>query len=304
MANAQWNAPAPDSLIRISIIRVSFVILHSSLTIRISLLLLALAQARQHAEIIERRGVAPDFRASSDLFEQAPHDFSGTGLRQRLGETDVVRLGDRPDLLGHMLAQLVAQLGHGFYSRLQRHERHQRLALQFVRPAHHRGFGHVGVADQGALDLSRADPVPRDVEHVVDPADNPEVTVLVLPAPVSGEITTFDFAPIDLFVTLRVAPDAAQHVRPRLADDQLSAGIARNSLALVVHDFGHDPEKWQGGGTRFGWDRPRQGRDHDAAGLRLPPGIDNGTTFGADDFLIPNPSLGINRLADGAQQPE
>src|SRR5947207_10935150 len=124
MANAQWNAPAPDSLIsdfeHWGFLRHwSFVIRHwhAPFVLRISLLLLALAQARQHAEILERRGVAPDFGASSDLFEQAPHDFSGTGLRQRLGETDVVRLGDRPDLLGHMLAQLVAQLGHGFDSR-------------------------------------------------------------------------------------------------------------------------------------------------------------------------------------------
>src|SRR6185436_2342101 len=47
------------------------------------------AEFGQHAEIFERRGVAFDFAASGDLFEQASHDFSGTGLGQRFGETNV-----------------------------------------------------------------------------------------------------------------------------------------------------------------------------------------------------------------------
>src|SRR5436190_16278698 len=60
----------------------SFVIRHwhASFVLRISLLLLALAQARQHAEIFERRGVAPDFGASTERSELAPNELSPMGL--------------------------------------------------------------------------------------------------------------------------------------------------------------------------------------------------------------------------------
>ena len=47
---------------------------------------------------------------------------------------------------------------------------------------------------------------------------------------------------------------------------------------------------------------PGIGRDHDVAGFGLPPGIDDRTAVVADDFAIPHPGLGIDRLADGAQQ--
>ena len=38
------------------------------------------------------------------------------------------------------------------------------------------------------------------------------------------------------------------------------------------------------------------------AGFRLPPGIDDGAALVADVFVIPDPRLGIDRLADGADQ--
>src|SRR3546814_2993888 len=41
---------------------------------------------------------------------------------------------------------------------------------------------------------------------------------------------------------------------------------------------------------------------HDATGLGLPPGIDDGDAFFADDLVIPAPRLWIDRLADAAEQ--
>src|SRR2546429_398175 len=81
---------------------------------------------------------------------------------------------------------------------------------------------------QHALDFRRADAMSRDIQHVVDAADDPEITILVLTATVAGEVSPFDFAPVDLLVTPRITPDAAQHVRPRLADDELAAAVGRN----------------------------------------------------------------------------
>src|SRR5256885_15263459 len=96
--------------------------------------LLALRQFRQYAEIFERRRVAFDFGAGSDLFEQAAHDFSRTCLWQRFGKTDIVGPGHWPNFLGHMLAQFVADGMVRFDTALECDERHERLTLQFVGP--------------------------------------------------------------------------------------------------------------------------------------------------------------------------
>ena len=201
-----------------------------------------------------------------------------------------------------MPAQFIAQFRLRFDAGLERDERDERLAFQFIGPTDHRGFGHIRVADQRALDFGRPDAMTGHVEHVVDAAHDPEVTVLVLPATVAGEVGPFDFAPINFLITLRVAPDAAQHVRPRFADDELAAGIAGNRIALVVHHLRYHPEERQCGGAWLGRDRARQRRDHDAAGFSLPPGIHDGTSFAADDFVIPNPGFRIDRFPDRPEQ--
>ena len=67
-------------------------------------------------------------------------------------------------------------------------ERRDGLTLDLVRPADHRGFGHLRVIDQRALHLHRADAVAGDVQHVVHAAEQPEVAVVVALGAVAGEI--------------------------------------------------------------------------------------------------------------------
>ena len=50
--------------------------------------------------------------------------------------------------------------------------------------------------------------------------------------------------------------------------------------------------------------RAGQRRDQDAAGLGLPPGVDDRAAAVADDAVIPFPRLRIDRLADRAEQPQ
>ncbi len=50
--------------------------------------------------------------------------------------------------------------------------------------------------------------------------------------------------------------------------------------------------------------RARQRRDQDAAGLGLPPGVDDRAAAVADHAVIPLPGFRIDRLADGAEQPQ
>ena len=62
---------------------------------------------------------------------------------------------------------------------LERHEGGDRLARVLVCLADHRGLGDLLVRDDRRLDLGGRHAVARDVEHVVDAPDDPEVAVLV-----------------------------------------------------------------------------------------------------------------------------
>ena len=72
-------------------------------------------------------------------------------------------------------------------------------------------------------------------------------------------------------------------------------------LALAVDDHRPHAGQRQGRRARLEHGRPRQRADQDAAGLGLPPGIDHRATALADDAVIPQPRLGIDRLADAAE---
>src|ERR1051325_11038390 len=164
-------------------------------------------QFRQHVQIFQGGGVALDLGAGSDLLEQAAHDFAGARFGQGFGEADVVGFGDRADFFGDVQAKFFAQLAVGVDAAFDRHEGDEGLAFQGIGPAHDGGFGDLGMAEEGALDFRGADAMAGDIEHVVNPADDPEITVFVLPAAVAGEVAAGHFAPIDFFVPLRIAPE-------------------------------------------------------------------------------------------------
>src|SRR5690606_29501366 len=104
-------------------------------------------------------------------------------------------------------------------------------------------------------------------------------------------------------VPFRVAIDAAQHGWPRLADNQI-ASTSGHCLAVVIDDISVDSREWEGRGTRFRDCESRKRRDHDHASLGLPPGIDDGTALLPDVLVVPDPCFRIDRLANGAEQPQ
>ena len=75
-------------------------------------------------------------------------------------------------------------------------------------------------------------------------------------------------------------------------------------LAVLGDDLGDDARQRPRGRARDRGRRAGQGRDHDRAGLGLPPGVDDRAAAAADDLVIPHPGLGVDRLADGAEQAE
>src|SRR3546814_3679761 len=72
--------------------------------------------------------------------------------------------------------------------------------------------------------------------------------------------------------------------------------------ALGIDELRADAEEGAPRASRLHRVRAGQGGDHDAAGLCLPPGIDDGDAALADGVVIPAPCLGVDRLANAAEQ--
>src|SRR4051794_15771904 len=94
--------------------------------------LVLLAELGDDAEVLERRGVAGALAAGGDVAEEPAHDLAAAGLRQGVGEADVVRAGQGADLLDHVGAELLAELLAGRLARLEGDEGRDRLAAELV----------------------------------------------------------------------------------------------------------------------------------------------------------------------------
>ena len=177
------------------------------------------------------------------------------------------------------------------------------LALDRVREADHRRLGHRLVRHERALDLGGAEPVPGHVQHVVDAAGDPVVAVLVAPAAVAGEVVARVLREVGLLEALVVAAHRARLARPRRRQAQRAARrrCPRAPCRRRVDDHGLDAEERQRRRARLGRRGARQRRDQDAAGLGLPPGVDDRAAALAHHVVVPAPDLGVDRLADACR---
>src|SRR5450759_3310123 len=94
------------------------------------------------------------------------HDLAGAGLGQAGGELHLVRRGDGADDLAHVHDELLLEIVAGLHAVVEGHVSVDADALDGVRVADHGGLGHLGMADQRAFDVRRADAVTGDVEAV------------------------------------------------------------------------------------------------------------------------------------------
>src|SRR5678810_230480 len=69
-----------------------------------------LLQLLEDRRILEGRDILRDLLALGDRAQQPAHDLSRARLRQVVAEADVLRFGDRADLLAHPVAQLLGDL--------------------------------------------------------------------------------------------------------------------------------------------------------------------------------------------------
>ena len=78
-----------------------------------------------------------------------------------------------------------------------------------------------------------------DVHDVVDAAEDPECAVVVALGAVTGEVPAFFgvAGPVGVAVAVHVAPDAAQHRRPRLVEDEVAVAAGAEGLSIRPANF-------------------------------------------------------------------
>jgi hypothetical protein len=88
-----------------------------------------------------------------------------------------------------------------------------------VRESDDGGFGDERMRYERGLDLHRAQTMARDVDDVVDSADDHEIAVLVAVRAVAGQIPVLllELGPVHFLEPVVVAVQSAQHGRPGLA---------------------------------------------------------------------------------------
>src|SRR5439155_6297707 len=146
--------------------------------------------------------------------------------------------------------------------------------------------------DESRLHFHCSDPMAGDVEHIIDATENPEIAIAVALRSISREVQVRPVRPlreIGLNVSLVVAPDSAQHRRPRLREREKSAADI-DAFASGVEKLRAEAGK---GLRRASWFRrcdSRQWRDHDRSSLRLPPRVNDRTAIAPDVLAVPHPA--------------
>mmetsp|Transcript_49907 Transcript_49907/g.129989 ORF Transcript_49907/g.129989 Transcript_49907/m.129989 type:complete len:303 (+) Transcript_49907:472-1380(+) len=178
------------------------------------------------------------------------------------------------------------------------------LALDRMRVAHDRRLGHVGVQHHRRLHLGRADAVTARVDHIVDATRDPDVAVLVAARAIAGKVVTVD-GEVSRAEALVVAEHVADGRWPRPFDGEETRRGTLELVALRRDEHGLDAEEGERGAPGLLVEAlGGQRRDHDPARLRLPPSVHYRAAPLADDRVVPPPRLGVDRLADGAEQTE
>src|SRR6516164_428659 len=152
------------------------------------LLRLNLMPDRLHYLRVGQRGDVADVGEVRHGRDDPAHDLAGPGLGHVGDYPDILRPRDLAD---HGLDRL-ADLGRHLLARLEAGlERDVDLhhpATDVVDDGHCGRLGDLGHGERGRLDLLGAQAVPGHVDHVVDPAQDPEVPVGRLDRPVIGEV--------------------------------------------------------------------------------------------------------------------
>ena len=158
-----------------------------------------------------------------------------------------------------------------------------------------------------AFHLGSAHAVARYVDDVVNTAGNPVIAIFIPAAAVACKIFACIGRKIGLHETVVIAINGACLARPAVRNAQIARCCAANMFigknsALIIDELRLDAKERPPCAARFHAMRAGQGCNHHAAGLCLPPCVDNGQFSLAHRCVIPTPSFGIDGLTHRAQQ--
>ena len=213
---------------------------------------------------------------------------------------DHVRGGDGADLLAHPLLHLFVQLAARLLPGDQGDIGVDALTLDLVGHPHHRRLGDLGMGNQGRLDLGGAHAVAGDVQYIIHPTGDPVVTIFVATGAVAGEVAAREGGEVGLLEALVIAEYGAHLARPGVGDHQVALGGALQWLTQVVYQSRLHPEEGTGGGAGLERGDAGQRAYQDAAGLGLPPGVDDGAALVPYGAVVPLPGFRVDGFTYGS----
>lgn len=103
-----------------------------------------------------------------------------------------------------------------------------------------------------------------------------------------------------------VLPDSTSNGRPGVLEHEHALDVVAFELFAGdgVEERSLDTEEGHGGRAGLALNGTRERRDDDGTGLSLEEGIDDGSLLAADVVVQPVPCLGVDGLADGADDTE
>ena len=151
---------------------------------------------------------------------------------------------------------------------------------------------------QGAFDLGSSQTVSRYVDNIIDPTGNPVETIIITTAAVTREVITRKHRKIGLMETLMVTIQGSHHAGPGEIDAQVTCYARYHRSIYRFHPpvWGCTPKKGRVAEPGLVLIAPGRGVIRIPPVSRLPPGIDDGTFFLADDLEIPVPFGALDRL--------
>ena len=203
----------------------------------------------------------------------------------------------------HMRFDLICKFVTAFYSLTQNDSGMNYIASQFIGQRNGCCFDYSRMADDGTFYFGWAQTVTTYLDYIINAPDYPVIAIFVLAGWITGEVP-FLFAvffPIFLHIAIGISQYIAGHSRPGRFQYQIPFFPGFYFFAFVVNNGDFEAKKRFGGRTGF-QGHGRNWSNGVPAGFRLPPGIHNGATAFADDFIIPFPGFGVYRFTYRTKQ--